>query len=90
MFCKVAKYHCANICSNASTNIYTKYNSQFLTIFAQNLTILPENSKVLTYQLCSKAHMFCRVMDCQDANIYANASTNVYTKYIFLFFMIFT
>ena len=29
--------------------IYTKNNSQFLTIFAQNLTNLPHNSKYLTY-----------------------------------------
>ena len=33
--------------------------------------------------------MFCRFMDCQDANICANASTNVYTKYIILLFKIF-
>ena len=43
MFCDVAKYHVANICANASTNIFTKNNSQFLTICAQNLTILPQN-----------------------------------------------
>ena len=49
MFCEVAKYHIAKICANPSTNIYTKNNSQFLTIFAQNLTILPQNSKVFTY-----------------------------------------
>ena len=49
MFCDVAKYHVANIFANASTNIYTKNNSQFLTIFAQNLTILPQNSIVFTY-----------------------------------------
>ena len=49
MFCEVAKYHGANICANASTNIHTKNNSHFLTNCAQNLTILPQNSKVLTY-----------------------------------------
>ena len=49
MFCEVAKYNVANICANVSTNIYTKKNPQFLTIFAQNLTILPQNSKGLTY-----------------------------------------
>ena len=89
MFCEVAKYHVANICANASTNIYTKNNSQFLTICAQNLTILPQNSKVLTYSALKQAHMFCRVMECQDAKICANASTNVYIKNIFLFFTIF-
>ena len=46
MLCDVAKYHVANICANASTNIYTKNNSQFLAIFAQNLTILPQNINV--------------------------------------------
>ena len=43
------KYHGAKICANSPTNIDTDNIFQFLTIFAQNLTILPQNSKVLTY-----------------------------------------
>ena len=39
------KYHGANICANSPTNIDTDNIFQFLMIFAQNLTILPQNSK---------------------------------------------
>ena len=43
------KYHGANICANSPTNIDTDNTFQFLVIFAQKLTIFPQNSKVLTY-----------------------------------------
>ena len=43
------KYHDANIWANSPTNIDTDNIVKFLMIFAQNLTILPQNSKVLTY-----------------------------------------
>ena len=43
------KYHIAKICANSPTNMHTDNIFQFLTIFAKNLTILPQNSKVLTF-----------------------------------------
>ena len=49
VFSNAMKYHGANICANSPTNIDTDNIFQFLMIFAQNLTILPQNSKVLTY-----------------------------------------
>ena len=62
MFCEVAKYHVANIFANASTNIYTKNNCQFLTIFALNLTILPKNSIVfLLFSFVAKLKCFVKL-----------------------------
>ena len=49
VFSNAMKYHGANICANSPTNIDTDNIFQFLAIFAQILTILPQNSKVLTY-----------------------------------------
>ena len=49
------KYHGANMCANSPTNIDTDNVFQFLMIFAQNLTILPQNSKVLTYTAWNKS-----------------------------------
>ena len=49
VFSNAMKYHGANICANSPTNIDTDNIFQFLMIFAQNLTILPQNSKVLAY-----------------------------------------
>ena len=43
------KYQIANLSANSPTYMHTDNIFQFLTIFAKNLTILPQNSKVLTY-----------------------------------------
>ena len=53
------KYYGANLCVKASTNIDTNDIFQFLTIFVQNLTILPRIEKSWTIQLCSTANTFC-------------------------------
>ena len=45
MFSKAMKYYGANLCVNASTNIDTSNIFQFLMIFVQNLTILPQIEK---------------------------------------------
>ena len=50
------KYPGVNICANSPTNIDTDNIFQFLMIFAQNLTILPQNSKVLTYTAWNKSY----------------------------------
>ena len=49
VFSNAMKYHGAKICVNSPTNIDTDNIFQFVMFFAQNLTILPQNSKVLTY-----------------------------------------
>ena len=49
VFSNAMKYHGANIFADSLTNIDTDNIFQFLMIFAQNFTILPQNSKVLTY-----------------------------------------
>ena len=49
MFRNAMKYYGANLCVKASTNIDTNNIFQFLTIFVQNLTILPESSQILNY-----------------------------------------
>ena len=49
MFCNDMTYSGANLCVKASTNKDSNNIFQFLTMFAQNLTILPQKSKVLTY-----------------------------------------
>ena len=49
MFCRVMECQDANICANASTNVYIKKIFLFFTIFAYNSIILPQNSKVLMY-----------------------------------------
>ena len=49
------KYYGANIFANSPTNIDTDNIFQFLMIFAQNFTILPQNSKVLTYTAWNKS-----------------------------------
>ena len=43
------KYNGANLCANSPTNMHVDKIFQFLAIFAQILTILPQNCKVLTY-----------------------------------------
>ena len=43
------KYNGANLCANSTTNMHTDNIFQFLAIFAQILTILPQNSKVLPF-----------------------------------------
>ena len=43
------KYNGANLCANSPTNMHTDNIFQFLAIFAQILTILPQNSKVLNF-----------------------------------------
>ena len=45
IFCKAMKYYGANLCVKSSTNINTNSIFQFLTIFVQNLTILPQIEK---------------------------------------------
>ena len=55
VFSNAMKYNGANLCANSSTNIDTDNIFQFLTIFAQNLTILPHNSKVLAYTAWNKS-----------------------------------
>ena len=47
-FCNAMKYSGTNICVKASTNMDTNSIFPFLTMFAQNLTILPPKSEVLT------------------------------------------
>ena len=54
VFSNAMKYHGANICANSPTNIDTDNIFQFLTFFAQNLTILPQNSKVLSFTAWNK------------------------------------
>ena len=49
MFCNAMSYYGANLCVKASTNIDTNNIFQFLTIFVQNLTILPQNGKILSF-----------------------------------------
>ena len=61
MFCKAMKYYGVNLCVKASTNIDTNNIFQFLTIFVQNLTILPQIEKTWTIQLCSTANIFVRL-----------------------------
>ena len=48
VFSNAVKYHDANLCANSSTMLDPDYILQFLTIFAQNLTILTKNNKILT------------------------------------------
>ena len=55
VFSNAMKYHGANICAKTPTNIHADNIFQFLMIFAQNLTILPQNSKVLTYTAWNKS-----------------------------------
>ena len=55
VFSNAMKYHGANIYANSPTNKDTDNIFQFLLIFAQNLTILPQNSKVFTYTAWNKS-----------------------------------
>ena len=55
VFGNYMKYHIANLCANSPTNMHTDDIFQFLMIFAKNLTILPQNSKVLTYTAWNKS-----------------------------------
>ena len=77
MFSKAMKYYGANLCVKASTNIDTNNIFQFLTIFVQNLTILPQIEKSWTIQLCSTANIFLLGYKVQQSNLSANAPTNM-------------
>ena len=55
VFSNAMKYNGANICANSPTNIDTDNIFLFLRIFEQNLTILPQNSKLLTYTAWNKS-----------------------------------
>ena len=43
------KYNGANLCANSPINMHVDNIFQFLAIFAQIVTILTQNGKVLTY-----------------------------------------
>ena len=59
-------------------------------IFVQNLNILPQNSKFLTYSdLKYTASVLSNAMKYHGAKICANSPTNIDTDNIFQFFMIF-
>ena len=70
VFSNTMKYNGANLCANSTTNMHTDKIFQFLTIFAQILTILPQNSKVLNYTAWNhgKYHfvgyelLFCQIL----------------------------
>ena len=58
-------------------------------IFVQNLNILPQNSKFLTYSdLKHTANVFSNAMKYHGANIFADSPTNIETDNIFQFLMI--
>ena len=82
-------YSSAKFYAISSPNMDTDNIFQFIVNFAHNLTILPQNSKVLTYKLWRISNVFSDAMKYNGANLCANSATNIHTDNIFQFLAIF-